>query len=43
VMGGETPASVLSGVTTAIAVNAAVCVAAAVLVAAFLPRPARQD
>jgi EmrB/QacA subfamily drug resistance transporter len=36
-LGGESPATVLSGVTTAIWVNAGLCVLAAVLVVAFLP------
>ncbi|MBY8852868.1 MFS transporter, partial [Saccharothrix sp. MB29] len=41
-LGGETPSSVLSGVTTAIWVNAALCVLAAVLIAAFLPARATE-
>jgi hypothetical protein len=36
-LGGESPSAVLSGVTTAIWVNAALCVLAAVLIVAFLP------
>ncbi|TCO59372.1 MFS transporter [Actinocrispum wychmicini] len=40
-LGGETPATVLSGVTTAIYVNTALCLVAAVLIALFL-RPAKQ-
>jgi predicted MFS family arabinose efflux permease len=35
-LGGETPSTVLTGVTTAIRVNAVLCVAAGVLVALFL-------
>ncbi len=40
-LGGESAANVLTGVTTAIWVNAALCVVAGALVAAFL-RPAKQ-
>ena len=35
-LGGETPATVLSGVTTAVALNATLCVLAAVAVGVFL-------
>ncbi|MGM1059450.1 MFS transporter [Saccharothrix sp. Mg75] len=42
-LGGETASSVLSGVVTAIWVNAALCVLAAVLIAAFLPARATEE
>jgi predicted MFS family arabinose efflux permease len=38
-LGGEASGQVLTGVTTAIAVNAALCLVTAVLVAVFLPSP----
>jgi len=42
-LGGETPQTVLSGVSTALTVNATVCVAAAVLLAVFLRVPSRAE
>ncbi len=42
-LGGETPQTVLSGVSTALTVNAMVCVAAAVLLAVFLRVPSRAE
>jgi EmrB/QacA subfamily drug resistance transporter len=42
-LGGETAHTVLSGVSTALLVNAALCAASALLLAAFLPGAARED
>jgi predicted MFS family arabinose efflux permease len=42
-LGGETAHTLLSGVSTALLVNAALCAASALLLAAFLPAAARQD
>jgi EmrB/QacA subfamily drug resistance transporter len=42
-LGGQTPHTVLRGVSLALTVNAAACVVAAVLVAAFLRAPGREQ
>jgi hypothetical protein len=42
-LGGETAHTLLSGVSTALLVNAALCAASALLLAAFLPDAARED
>jgi hypothetical protein len=42
-LGGETPHTVLSAVSTALLVNAALCVASALLLATFLPATAHEE
>jgi len=42
-LGGPRPSTVLSGVSTALTVNAAMCVAAALLITVFLPGPATAE
>jgi predicted MFS family arabinose efflux permease len=42
-LGGQTPHTVLRGVSLALTVNAAACVVAAVLIAAFLRAPGREQ